>query len=81
MEPGSVSRVTSSPGVQRTPSGTRRAAGVPVHASQVTGTSSPFVTVVKDARGVWWFERAGHRFLSQGISNVNDGGGDDGPVN
>jgi hypothetical protein len=39
---------------------------------------SAFVTVAQDSSGVWWFERGGQRFLSAGVSNLNDGGLDDG---
>jgi hypothetical protein len=41
---------------------------------------SKFVTVVKEegSPGVWWLQRDGKRFLSLGVSNLNNGGEDDG---
>lgn len=40
---------------------------------------SQFATVERDATtGTWWFQRGSERFLSQGVSNLNDGGLDDG---
>lgn len=41
-------------------------------------TAGPFVTVGRDASGVWWFQQGEKRFLSIGVSNLNDGGKDDG---
>jgi hypothetical protein len=38
-----------------------------------------FVTVAKSSGGVWWFEHgSGQRFFSTGVSNLNNGGSDDG---
>ena len=42
------------------------------------GASSSFVTVEKDARGVWWFKHGATTFFSRGINHVNNGGQDDG---
>lgn len=40
--------------------------------------NSAFVTVQKDAHGVWWFAQNGSTFLSTGVANLNNGGPDDG---
>jgi len=37
-----------------------------------------FVTVEKDAGGVWWFKHGDASFLSRGVNHVNNGGQDDG---
>ena len=37
-----------------------------------------FVTVEKDAGGVWWFKHGDTPFLSSGVNHVNNGGQDDG---
>ena len=43
------------------------------------GNAADYVTVEKDAHsGVWWFKHRGERFFSTGVSNVNNGGADDG---
>ena len=42
------------------------------------GGSGGFVQVEKDSQGVWWFVHKGQRFFSTGVSNVNNGGSDDG---
>jgi hypothetical protein len=42
-------------------------------------TQDDFVTVEKDAAsGIWWFAHGGERFFSTGVSNLNNGGNDDG---
>ena len=41
-------------------------------------TPSKYVTVSNTADGVWWLEQDGKPFFSTGISNLNDGGLDDG---
>jgi hypothetical protein len=48
-------------------------------AAATLGSSSKFVTVAKDPdTGAWWLQRDGKPFLSLGVSNLNNGGGDDG---
>ena len=43
------------------------------------GAAKQFATVERDAAtGAWWFRRGSERFLSVGVSNLNDGGLDDG---
>ena len=43
------------------------------------GDAKQFATVERDAAtGAWWFRRGSERFLSVGVSNLNDGGLDDG---
>eukprot|EP00756_Hemistasia_phaeocysticola_P061858 Hpha_TRINITY_DN5257_c0_g1::TRINITY_DN5257_c0_g1_i1::g.116483::m.116483 len=43
-----------------------------------TIANAGFVTVEKDATGVWWFVHDGNKFLSKGVNHVNNGGLDDG---
>ena len=46
--------------------------------SGAADAAAGFVGVVKDDQGVWWLEHGGRRFFSTGVSNVNNGGLDDG---
>ena len=54
------------------------AAGARPVARALHRTNTSFVSVAKHADGKWWFWRGGKRFFSTGVSNVNDGGADDG---
>jgi hypothetical protein len=48
-------------------------------ARAAVAAAAGFATVEHDTTtGTWWFQRAGRRFITQGVSNLNDGGGDDG---
>ena len=47
-------------------------------ATFVSGAAATFVHVKKGADGVWWLERGGKQLFSTGVSNLNDGGHDDG---
>jgi hypothetical protein len=54
---------------------TRRAA---LLASLALRASADFAHIVRDARGVFWFEQNGQRFTSRVVNHVNNGGPDDG---
>ena len=50
-------------------------------ATVVASSAAPlqFVTVSRDPKtGAWWFKHGSKQFLSIGVSNLNDGGMDDG---
>ena len=48
------------------------------HVTHAEGGGGGFVTVERGPDGVWWFQHRGQRFFSTGVSNVNNGGADDG---